>query len=117
MAIICCSSDIPVARKLCKHISALAACHRYYKRANNGNFSGFDDMAEWFKTRDLEEFCKDAVKWRNCKSKNERNYYVSNNLVSWIVKHLWIDRGKISKDDLKIMEKRAEAIKPLADMG
>ncbi|GBB92518.1 hypothetical protein RclHR1_20190005 [Rhizophagus clarus] len=112
MAIICCSSDIPVARKLCKHISALAACHRYYKRANNGNFSGFDDMAEWFKTRDLEEFCKDAVKWRNYPM---HNLFLG--IASWIVKHLWIDRGKISKDDLKIMEKRAEAIKPLADMG
>jgi hypothetical protein len=31
MAIICCSSDIPAARKLCGHISALAACHRCYK--------------------------------------------------------------------------------------
>ena len=31
MAIICCSSDIPAARKLCRHISALAACHRCYK--------------------------------------------------------------------------------------
>ncbi|GBB93760.1 hypothetical protein RclHR1_22260001 [Rhizophagus clarus] len=81
MAIICCSSDIPTARKLCRHISALAAYHQCYKQANNGNFSGFDDMAEWFKTRDLEEFCENTVKWCNCKSKDERNHHVSNNLV------------------------------------
>src|ERR1044072_1540674 len=56
MAVICCSSDIPTMRKLCGHISALAACHRCYKRANNANFSGFDDMDEWFKLRDLKEF-------------------------------------------------------------
>ncbi|GET01275.1 hypothetical protein RCL_jg27068.t1 [Rhizophagus clarus] len=92
-------------------------------------------MAEWFKASDLEKFCEDAVKWCNCKLKNERNYHVSNNLVkwiellklhyfnpirhcvivpmhnlffgitSWIVKHLWIDGRKISKNDLKIMEK------------
>ena len=28
-------------------------------------------MAEWFKTRDLEEFHENAVKWHNCKSKDE----------------------------------------------
>ena len=52
MAVICYSNDIPAARKLCGHISALAACHRCHKRANvNGrklNFGGFNDMANWF---------------------------------------------------------------------
>ena len=56
MAIICCSSDIPAARKLCGHISALATCHQCYKQANNGNFGNFDDMTDWFKPRDLEDF-------------------------------------------------------------
>ena len=62
MAVICCSSDIPAARKLCGHISSLAACHRCYKIAscNNEeeerpNFGGFDDINEWFIQRDLEE--------------------------------------------------------------
>ncbi|GBC05891.1 hypothetical protein RclHR1_00650010 [Rhizophagus clarus] len=103
-------------------------------------------MAECFKTRDLEEFYKDAMKWYNCKSKNERNHHVSNNLIrwtellklcyfnlirycvidpmynlfleiaNWIVKYLWIDGGKISKDNLKIIEKRAKAIKLPTDM-
>ena len=31
MAVICCSNDIPATRKLCEHISTLAACHRCYK--------------------------------------------------------------------------------------
>ncbi|CAB4439110.1 unnamed protein product [Rhizophagus irregularis] len=104
-------------------------------------------MTDWFKPRDLEDFRQNAIAWRNCKTKDERNQHVSNNLVrwtellrlpyfnpirhcvvdpmhnlflgiaSWIVKRLWIDGGKISKDDLKIMEKRAEAIKLPADMG
>jgi len=34
LAVICCSNDIPAARKLCGHASALAGCHRCYKRAN-----------------------------------------------------------------------------------
>ena len=38
-------------------------------------------------------------------------------IASWIVKRLWIEGGKISKENLKIMEKRAEAIKLPADLG
>jgi len=59
LALICCSNDIPAARKLCDYISASVSCHRCYKRANsNGNklnFGGFDDMDDWFVERDLEE--------------------------------------------------------------
>ncbi|EXX66514.1 hypothetical protein PHYBLDRAFT_114300 [Rhizophagus irregularis DAOM 181602=DAOM 197198] len=51
MAVICCSNDIPAARKLCGHISALVGCHRCYKIANISgrklNYGGFDDMTEW----------------------------------------------------------------------
>jgi len=28
LAVICCANNIPAARKLCDHISALAGCHR-----------------------------------------------------------------------------------------
>ena len=38
-------------------------------------------------------------------------------IASWIVKRLWIDGGKISKDDLKIMERQAEAIKLPVNMS
>ena len=59
LAVICYANDIPAARKLCGHISALAGCHRCYKRANivgrKLNYGGFDDMSEWFQDRDLEE--------------------------------------------------------------
>ncbi|GBC46304.2 uncharacterized protein LOC114460739 [Rhizophagus irregularis DAOM 181602=DAOM 197198] len=61
LALICCSNDIPAARKLCGHISASVSCYRCYKTANsNGNrnksnFGGFDDMVDWFVERDLDE--------------------------------------------------------------
>jgi hypothetical protein len=52
MAVICCSNDIPAARKLCGHISALVSCHRCYKIANISgrkfNYGRFNDMTEWF---------------------------------------------------------------------
>ena len=88
MAVICCSSDIPAARKLCSHISSLAACHRCYKivSCNNEekerpNFGGFDDINEWFIQRDLEELQQEALAWRRCNSKEERNKHVSSNHI------------------------------------
>ncbi|CAI2191013.1 2951_t:CDS:1, partial [Funneliformis geosporum] len=52
LAVICCSNDILAARKLCSYISALTNCHQCYKRVNTEgrkpNFSGFEDMDDWF---------------------------------------------------------------------
>jgi hypothetical protein len=152
MAVICCSSDIPAARKLCGHISANAACHRCYKRASSDegerpNFGGFDDMDDWFRQRNLEEFRQNAIEWVGCRTKDERNKHVSDKLVrwtellrlpyfnpirhcvidpmhnlfigiaSWIVKRLWIDGRKISQENLELMEKRTKNIKIPADLG
>jgi hypothetical protein len=70
LALICCSNDIPAARKLCGHVSALVSCHRCYKAAtsngngNKSNFGGFDDMDDWFVERDLEEHRQNAEDWR-----------------------------------------------------
>ena len=87
LAIICCSNDIPAARKLCGHISALIGCHRCYKRANTGgekpNFGGFENMDDWFQERDLEEHRQNAEGWRQCKSNNERKQHVSDTHVRW----------------------------------
>src|SRR5207247_10316200 len=60
MAVICCSNDIPAARKLCGHISALVGCHRCYKRASSEegqklNFGGFVDLNDCIRTIDPEE--------------------------------------------------------------
>jgi tnp2 family transposase len=87
LAVICCANDIPAARKLCGHISALSACHRCYKRANisgkKSNYGGFDDISEWFRERDLEEHRQNAEAWRRCKSEDERRRHVSTTLVRW----------------------------------
>ena len=46
------SCNIPVARKICSHISALVLCHRCKKKANyenqQHNFTGMINMNEWF---------------------------------------------------------------------
>jgi hypothetical protein len=61
------SCDIPVARKICGHISALVSCHRCKKRANyenrQNNFAGMDNMDEWFINRDLAEHRENALGW------------------------------------------------------
>ncbi|CAI2190553.1 17918_t:CDS:2 [Funneliformis geosporum] len=52
LAVICCSNNIPAARKLCSHILALTGYYQCYKCANTGgrklNFGGFEDMNDWF---------------------------------------------------------------------
>jgi hypothetical protein len=64
-AVICCSCDIPVVRKLCRYISAKVACHWYLKQANydenQPNFGGFSDMDSWFIERDVKEIKKNAI--------------------------------------------------------
>ena len=49
-ALILVSCDISVAKKICRHVLALVACHRCEKKANyenrKHNFAGMDDMRE-----------------------------------------------------------------------
>ena len=49
-ALILVSCDIPAARKICGHVSALVACHICEKKANyenhQHNFAGMNDMNE-----------------------------------------------------------------------
>ena len=67
LAVICCSNDIPVTRKLYGHILAKAACHRCYKRASGdgdglrANYGGFDDMDNWFRIKDPREYHYNAI--------------------------------------------------------
>ena len=82
VAVICCSSDIPAARKLCGHILALVACHRCYKSASGEegqrlNFGGFEDMSEWFRTRDASEHRHNAMIWKHQQTKQDRKNHVS----------------------------------------
>ena len=66
LAVIYYSNDIPATRKLCGHIFALVRYHQCYKRAGGEdrqklNFSSFEDMDEWFKMKDPEEYCSNAI--------------------------------------------------------
>ena len=76
MAVICCTNNIPAARKLCGHILALVSCHQCYKMANingrNFNFGSFDDMEYWFIEKDLTEHQINVEGWHLCNSKDER---------------------------------------------
>ena len=87
MAIICCSNDIPAARKLCGHISALVGCHRCYKRANieNGkfNFGGFEDINDWFIMKDAAEHRTNAMIWKHQQTNEDRKKYISRTHVRW----------------------------------
>ena len=62
-ALIIASCDIPAARKLCGHISALASCHRCEKKANNRNFGGMSNMDDWFIMKDSTKHRQKALEW------------------------------------------------------
>ena len=72
--------DIPAARKICGHVSALVSCHRCEKKANyenrQHNFTGMDDMDEWFVIQNSDQHREDAIEWRHCKSDADRKRFV-----------------------------------------
>jgi hypothetical protein len=83
-ALIIASCDIPAARKLCGHISALASCHRCEKSANKQrNFGGMADIDEWFVMKDATVHRQNALDWRKCKSNAERNKFVKRTGTRW----------------------------------
>ncbi|CAB4442105.1 unnamed protein product [Rhizophagus irregularis] len=151
-AVICCSCDIPAARKLCGYISARVACHRCLKKVqfndrNQPNFGGFDNIDEWFVERDINQVQKNAQEWLECKTKDAKSLHVRDTSVrwsemyrlsyfdsvrfliidpmhclflgiaKWIVLWLWIEEGRLTQKDLKIMQNRAKLIKVPADIG
>ncbi len=71
-ALILVSCDVPAARKICGHVSALVSCHRCEKKANyenrQHNFAGMDNLEEWFYTRSSTEHRQHALNWHYCKS-------------------------------------------------
>jgi Transposase family tnp2 len=87
-ALILVSCDIPAARKVCGHISALVSCHRCEKKSNyeNGqhNFAGIiDDMNEGLEDRNSVQHREDAIGWRRCNSKAARDRFVQQTSVRW----------------------------------
>ena len=88
VAVVCCSNDIPAARKLCGHISALVGCHRCYKRASGEegqrlNFGGFEDINEWFRPKDAIEHRRNAIIWKHQQTKKDRTNHVRRTHVRW----------------------------------
>jgi hypothetical protein len=86
-ALILVSSDIPAARKICGHVSALVSCHRCEKKANyenrQHNFAGMDNMNEWFVRRDSSQHRENALGWRRCNSNAARKRFVKQTGVRW----------------------------------
>jgi hypothetical protein len=86
-ALVLVSSDIPAARKICGHVSALVSCHRCEKKANyenrQHNFAGMDNMNEWFICRDSSQHRENALGWRRCNSNAARKRFVKQTGVKW----------------------------------
>ena len=86
-ALILVSCDIPAARKLCGHVSALVACHRCEKKANYANkqhnFGGIADIDEWFIMKDSTKHRQNALDWRRCNSNSDRHRFIKQTGVRW----------------------------------
>jgi len=121
--------------------------HAQFDARHQPNFGGFSDMDDWFVERDIEKIKKDAYEWLQCKTEDQRKKHLSETLVrwselyrlpyfnpikhvivdpmhclflgiaKWIVMRLWIEGGKLSANDLKLMDKRAKKLQPPSDIG
>ena len=84
-ALILVSCDVPVARKICGHISALVSCHRCDKKANyenrQHNFAGMENFDKWFFSRNSDIHRQNTIQWRHCNSDASRKRFVKQNGV------------------------------------
>ena len=146
-ALILVSCDIPAARKICGHVSALVSCHRCEKKANyeNGhlNFAGIDETDARSSTQHRE----DALGWRRCNSDAARKRFVQIagvrwsellrlpyfdpirfltvdpmhclflGIAKWIVKRLWVDEGILTQNSLNKIQNTMNKFQVPADLG
>jgi len=114
---------------------------------NQSNFGGFADLDEWFIERDINVIREKASEWKKCTTKDSRRDHVSQYYVrwseiyrlpyfnsvrfcvvdpmhclflgvaKWIVTKLWIGEGILNRENLKIMQERADMIKIASDLG
>lgn len=114
---------------------------------NQPNFGGFVDFEDWFVERDIHIIREKANEWKKCTTEESRKTHVSQHHVrwseiynlryfnpvrhcvvdpmhclflgvaKWIVTKLWIGEGILDDAKLKMMQKRADAIKITSDLG
>ena len=114
---------------------------------NQSNFGGFADLDEWFIERDINVIRDKASEWKKCTTKDSRRDHVSQyhvrwseiyrlpyfnsvrfcvvdpmhclflGVAKWIVTKLWIGEGILNRENLKIMQERADMIKITSDLG
>ena len=104
-------------------------------------------MDNWFIERDVEKIKDDAIAWKYCQTEEQCQKHVSETLVrwseiyhlpcfnpvhflvidpmhclflgiaKWIVMRLWIEEEKLTPQNLLLMQKRANQIQVLGDIG
>ncbi|GET54352.1 hypothetical protein GLOIN_2v1788017 [Rhizophagus irregularis DAOM 181602=DAOM 197198] len=114
---------------------------------NQPNFGGFEDIDDWFVERDINLIREKAREWKKCATEESRKAHVLQyhvrwsevyqlpyfnsvrfcvvdpmhclflGVAKWIVMKLWIDKGILNNEKLKIMQERADLIKFLSDLG
>jgi len=110
-------------------------------------FGGFHDMDEWFQDTDPDRHRAAAVVWKQCSNNAERTRHVKETgvrwsellrlpyfnpirhlvvdpmhnlflgLAKWIVMDIWLEEGKLSKQNLRTIQDRMDKIRPPPDIG
>ena len=130
---------------------ALVSYHLCEKSTNyinkHFNFSGMQNMDEWFIQKDLAVHQEKALEWRHCSSDAERKRFVKDNKVrwsellrlnyfnpirhvivdpmhclflgiaKWIVKRIWIDEGILTQNMLTQIQSKVNRIQVPSDIG
>jgi hypothetical protein len=121
--------------------------HADYDDRNQPNYGGFANMESWFIERNVNEIRNNTFAWKACKTQEQRKNHVSETLVrwseiyrlpyfnpicfliinpmhclflgiaKWIVTRLWIEEGRLTSQDLLVMQERANQIQVPADIG
>ena len=119
----------------------------YDSESKRNHYGGFENMDEWFNPVDITKYFDAAKEWLNCTNKQERDDHVSITGVrwselyqlkyfdpvkfivvdpmhclflgigKWIMKQCLLNNNKLSKQQLKTIEKRMSSIKVPSDIG
>jgi hypothetical protein len=120
---------------------------KYDSATKRNHYGGFENMDEWFNSVDISQYFKAAEQWLSCINNQERDNHVKRTGIrwselyrlkyfdpvkfmvvdpihclflgigKWIMKQCLLDHGKLSKDQLIILEKRMSNVKVLSEIG
>ncbi|RHZ80516.1 hypothetical protein Glove_134g25 [Diversispora epigaea] len=117
-ALILVSYDVPTARKICERLYLIpdVSCHQCEKKVNyknqQHNFTGINNIDNWFIAKDLSKHLENALRWKGCNSNSARKKF-----TKVIVKQIWVDMRVLSSNNLNNIQKKMNEFQVSVDLG